>query len=988
MKKTKKLSMLILGGLLALGVGAGLGASDFQRAEAANASFTLNVTALGGTAVLGNNNYSSGAERTATVDGVAIGSKAVTVNGANLQAQANNGVIYNTAALPGRLVSVVLTQTGTARAHSLYGGSSTRLVNNTAANYTVNGGTLVSTLTSATTTWTISTGTNYTYFCIKRGGNASQISSIVVTYEDASKTLVSIAVTTPPSKTNYFVGETLDLTNLVVTGTYSDASTEAVTGACTFSPAAGTTLGLSHTSVGVTHTATGKTTSFSITVSNPAPTIYLDKGSLNVEIADSDTIEVTPAYFSGTPTITAEFASTDDAIGTYATASVNGMVITITGTDAGDDTLNITATYGSESDTANAAITIKAPSLGEWEKVTSAAGLTEGKYIITIPATAGGTLMAMTNTNGTGAAPDAVNLTWSGSVPNKDVYDPTEPLGTTVIWDITTSGANYVVRPLNSTTTNLYATATNNGLRVGGTSDTWVIDFVTSYFTMMENNNNRFIQIYNSADFRSYNSITSGGQISSNADCFKIQFFKWTSSAPLTTTLTITGNLTNGSQYAGAFLDVSGLSFTANYVGGATASLLVSQLNDLPKLVLGTSTYQVSYTEGAITATGNVTLTVLADTLNSLSWESRVLVYNEGQTLTQSSVTAKYGSGNEVPLTFEDVTIYVFEGTWNPVTATIITTATVLNDFDHNGLSIRLGFEGVYSTTSTLTVNFILTTTYTEGGGAPTTASLVSNASELAAGDQIIIADKASSNALGAADGTYRTAVAVTFTSDDITTFGDATILTLGGNSSAWTLSSGTEYLYYTGSSNTLQTGTSSSNGNTWTIAISSGVATISNVGAPTRLLQYNKNTGQERFACYTSAQVKPAIYKLGSSSITEFNYNYLLDVLAGDYCDMTTLEELNLIHTRYNAMTESEIAHFNIEVIIGDDTNSYTGLEAYNEAMLKRALLMNEPSKGNNFGEDTAINEETSIAFIVIVAVLGVTAIGAFFFTRRKETN
>lgn len=85
--------------------------------------------------------------------------------------------------------------------------------------------------------------------------------------------------------------------------------------------------------------------------------------------------------------------------------------------------------------------------------------------------------------------------------------------------------------------------------------------------------------------------------------------------------------------------------------------------------------------------------------------------------------------------------------------------------------------------------------------------------------------------------------------------------------------------------------------------------------------------------------------------------------------------------------MTESEIAHFNVEVIVGDDTNSYTGLVAYTEAMVRRTLLTPNPSSGN-LKEDTAINEETSIAFIVIVAILGVTAIGAFFIVRRKETN
>lgn len=42
-------------------------------------------------------------------------------------------------------------------------------------------------------------------------------------------TLVSIAVTTPPTKITYAIGEELDITGMVVTGTYSDFSTKVET---------------------------------------------------------------------------------------------------------------------------------------------------------------------------------------------------------------------------------------------------------------------------------------------------------------------------------------------------------------------------------------------------------------------------------------------------------------------------------------------------------------------------------------------------------------------------------------------------------------------------------------------------------------------------------------------------------------------------------------------------------------------------------------
>ena len=81
--------------------------------------------------------------------------------------------------------------------------------------------------------------------------------------------LVSIAVTTAPTTTEYTPGETLDLTGIVVTATYLDNTTSVVTNSCTFSPADGATLSESDTSVSISYTEAGvtKTTSQAIDVS-------------------------------------------------------------------------------------------------------------------------------------------------------------------------------------------------------------------------------------------------------------------------------------------------------------------------------------------------------------------------------------------------------------------------------------------------------------------------------------------------------------------------------------------------------------------------------------------------------------------------------------------------------------------------------------------------------------------------------------------------
>lgn len=64
---------------------------------------------------------------------------------------------------------------------------------------------------------------------------------LTATYNVTVEAFVSIAITTPPTKTSYKPNEQLDLTGIVVTG-YSANLTRDVTSSCTFSPADGTTL--------------------------------------------------------------------------------------------------------------------------------------------------------------------------------------------------------------------------------------------------------------------------------------------------------------------------------------------------------------------------------------------------------------------------------------------------------------------------------------------------------------------------------------------------------------------------------------------------------------------------------------------------------------------------------------------------------------------------------------------------------------------------
>lgn len=92
--------------------------------------------------------------------------------------------------------------------------------------------------------------------------------TVTAAFEDKTVTLESIAVTAPPTKSTYTVGEAMDLSGLVVTATYSDDSTKAVTGYAT-TPDGNSTLSTAGTvTVDVTYTEGGvtKTTTFTVQV--------------------------------------------------------------------------------------------------------------------------------------------------------------------------------------------------------------------------------------------------------------------------------------------------------------------------------------------------------------------------------------------------------------------------------------------------------------------------------------------------------------------------------------------------------------------------------------------------------------------------------------------------------------------------------------------------------------------------------------------------
>ena len=178
------------------------------------------------------------------------------------------------------------------------------------------------------------------------------------------------------------------------------------------------------------------------------------------------------------------------------------------------------------------------------------------------------------------------------------------------------------------------------------------------------------------------------------------------------------------------------------------------------------------------------------------------------------------------------------------------------------------------------------------------TWTLVKDASDLAVGDEVVIAASGSDYALGTTQNdNNRAAVSITKNGDNITWTTAVQVLTLeaGKTSSTFALHTENGYLYAASSSkNYLRTETTLSDNSSWSISIDSeGVATIQAQGTNTRNL-LKKNSQSAIFSCYGSGQSDVAIYKKQSSGSTSVAVTGVtldqtsLDLTIGDKVTLT----------------------------------------------------------------------------------------------------
>lgn len=257
----------------------------------------------------------------------------------------------------------------------------------------------------------------------------------------------------------------------------------------------------------------------------------------------------------------------------------------------------------------------------KWVK-TDPASLSSGDQVVIVDLTSA---MAMSNDKGTASAPSAVNVTLDG--------DNSEIIGAVadkVIWDVDVTKDGFKFAKPESTSY-LYCTSSNNGLRVGsGARSTFTLvqggDNNCYYLYNKDGSDNRYIGVYNATDWRCYTSINS------NIKGNDIAFFVKTEDASdtrLETSIELLNAPTEGmvggssSLPSATIMDGSGNPVTEGGISWSSSNEDVAYVSDGMLYFAGPGTAQITATfEGNtsyLPASESFEVTVLAGVMENIA---------------------------------------------------------------------------------------------------------------------------------------------------------------------------------------------------------------------------------------------------------------------------------------------------------------------------------------------------------------------------------
>jgi hypothetical protein len=431
--------------------------------------------------------------------------------------------------------------------------------------------------------------------------------------------LQTIAVTKAPAKNAYFTGEELDLSGLVVTGTYENGTTRVET--VTADNVTGYDANTTGTQT-LTVTIDGKTASFTVTVSDPVlqsiavstqptKTIYVQGEALNIS-----GLVVTGTYTDGT---TKAVPVTADNVSGYDAAVTGQQTLTVT----------------IDGKTATFTVTVSVPVL-------------QSIVVSTLPAK---------TAYWTGEELDLSGLVVTGAYSNGG--QKTETVGAANVsgYDAAVTGTQTVTITINNKTAVFLVTGTATALlSIAVTKE----PTKTSYWTgdaldlsglvvtgTYENGTTKAVPVTVADNVTGYDTAAAGTQTLTVTVGGKTATFTVTVSVPVLQSIAVTSQPTKTAYFTGEELDLSGLVVTGTYSSGAAKVETVGAANVSGYDAAVTGPQTLTVTINGKTAT--FTVTVTPSVLQSIAVTSQPTktTYWTGDTLDISGlgVTGAYSDG-------------------------------------------------------------------------------------------------------------------------------------------------------------------------------------------------------------------------------------------------------------------------------------------------------------------------------------------------------
>ena len=783
-------------------------------------------------------------------------------------------------------------------------------------------------------------------------------------------TLTSVAIEGDMSNKEYWVGDSWDFTGLKVEGYYNNESHETLSTDLAASVESGdlifdldnasptvtsiTTLTFSNIAWGDQMVGGESVTISSIVVHAAATatgvTVSGDMTKKSYTVGDSwdySGLNVTVTYNNNKPSSTKTLTAAIEAL---------EIEFDVTPASPAADTTSVTLSnfehieYNGEIES----VTITGITVSTY---TNTPNLTPGKYYIKC----GDNYFTGTQDKGVGGStttkPDTADSKFTFQLVGNDTWNVVNDSGLYLSWTDTTKGIS-----LSDTAYNITVeSGTNNG----------------TYKLKSQSNTRYFSQYDSGPDFRCYNSGQSGATFD-----LTLETTKTVSSF----TVYQTGankNVLKGTNFNAAAAAAAGFQARLNYSDSTFDNVTALATWTLDTSTVGTATLTVTYlTYAAVTINDMNIVAITLDHLVLDVTEAKTSYY-QGDTLNTDNIiiTGVDSNNNNYSIGLSDVT-------FSPTTLSTVGTQQITVTYTNPDESAATG---------TYDVSVAEFTGYLK----------VTQLSDLTVGDSYVVASPSNSYLMGSITGTNKYINAVDgsndyFSSDkqrlnvDLPTGTTIVTLLYAGNNSFYIYDiSNSKYLQLSGSGSDSYYRTSLSEASVFNVSFTNGQISLT-INGSSRVLGFNNGTNPKRFASYAEGTTYNtiALYKLSGSTIKTSLNTFANDSLkmndsaySGDISTANCASNYSAMKTAYSNLTDAE-------------KNIFQYSDDYSAARLR----LNNWAKANGetftYGNDTPFaasknsimniisNGNTNSTIIIIVTMISLSALGGYFFIRRRREH